>query len=590
MRADRAAARISKALRLGCCATLLAFATPALAETFTVSAGESIRAAISAAEPNDTIIVSTGEYTENLILDKNITIEAEDGAKVVIRGGGPEPVVTVNPGVTVELTRLIIRRAATGVFINQATAVVLNNVVVASGSSDGTAILCQNTAGSLITISHATIHHAARGIVCAAQSLSITNSIVSNVSVIGMDLGAATLAGTEQLFFETETPGVAGFDNETSGLGFVDENASDFHLTAGSSNAIDEGTGTDSFDNSTADLGAYGGSEAHETPFPPRNVEVVCALGGTVCAVKWTANTDYLVSGYRVFTSAPLIPSASTQVGTNYAPGDVCGTSPCQLNLSGLPDTGVPAPGVPTGLTVGFGNQRLFPEWNAVANATFYQVLMRETPIPPDPPDPFVVAPGQSRVLGTSATLENLTNNVSYDVQVLAATEPTLTAEVASLYGTPIATATFGERSAPQGGQYGTAVFGAASGFVSQMPEAVAGFPPLEDTGGCFIATAAYGSPMAPQVALLRAWRDRFLASNPPGRVVVRIYETVSPPIADVLRGSEPLRTTVRWALAPVIGAAWLSMTWPWWSLLCAILGIGALGVAYRSRQGAPRG
>jgi hypothetical protein len=122
------------------------------------------------------------------------------------------------------------------------------------------------------------------------------------------------------------------------------------------------------------------------------------------------------------------------------------------------------------------------------------------------------------------------------------------------------------------------------------MPEAVAGFPPLEDTGGCFIATAAYGSPMAPQVALLRAWRDRFLASNPPGRVVVRIYETVSPPIADVLRGSEPLRTTVRWALAPVIGAAWLSMTWPWWSLLCAILGIGALGVAYRSRQGAPRG
>ncbi len=33
----------------------------------------------------------------------------------------------------------------------------------------------------------------------------------------------------------------------------------------------------------------------------------------------------------------------------------------------------------------------------------------------------------------------------------------------------------------------------------------VVGFPRLEDTGGCFIATAAYGSAMAPEVDALRA-------------------------------------------------------------------------------------
>lgn len=556
------------------------------AATIPVSAGSSITSAIQSATSGDVIVVQTGDYTEKLILDKNITIRAEDGAKVVITGVGTDPVVTINPGVNAILTRLILRRAGTGVLVNGGTAT-LQNLVIAASVSTGTAIQCEQTAGTSITISHATIHRGEKGIMCAAQTLLITDTILSNVTSQGMDLGTFPLSG-QHLFYQT--PPVGTYARVDTGLEFVDEAVSDFHLTSAASNAIDQGSGGD-------DLGAYGGSNAPTKPFPPRDAQVVCVAGGTACAVKWTANTDHLVTGYQVSFAAPLVPTGSTYVGTATGvtsphsidtsdPTDesVCKDGACQLTLNDLSTTVTP-PDPPGGLALRFRDERLDVAWNAAPNATFYQVLSRpETSLTLD------VAPGKERVEGTSTTLESLTNGVQYFVAVKSVTEPTLTAVVASLYGTPIASATAGERSDSANDQYGTAVPGTESAEVSEVPEAVTGFPPLAESGGCFIATAAYGSPLAPQVSLLRAWRDRYLKPNPPGRVVVRVYETVSPPIADVLRRVEPLRAMVRWALAPVIGAAWLSMEWPWLSLACGMGAVVALTAVGRSRRGRRRG
>ncbi|UCG11603.1 MAG: hypothetical protein JSU72_13850, partial [Deltaproteobacteria bacterium] len=76
--------------------------------------------------------------------------------------------------------------------------------------------------------------------------------------------------------------------------------------------------------------------------------------------------------------------------------------------------------------------------------------------------------------------------------------------------------------------------------------------------GGCFVATAAYGSPRARQVRVLRQFRDRVLLSNEIGKSLVKLYYWSSPPVAHWIGRYEPARAAVRVALVPVVGFCWL--------------------------------
>ena len=65
-------------------------------------------------------------------------------------------------------------------------------------------------------------------------------------------------------------------------------------------------------------------------------------------------------------------------------------------------------------------------------------------------------------------------------------------------------------------------------------------------SGGCFIATAAYGTPSAEQIDVLRDFRDIVLLESIPGSLFVSLYYQFSPPIADFIAGNQLLRTVVR--------------------------------------------
>jgi hypothetical protein len=78
--------------------------------------------------------------------------------------------------------------------------------------------------------------------------------------------------------------------------------------------------------------------------------------------------------------------------------------------------------------------------------------------------------------------------------------------------------------------------------------------------GGCFIATAAYGSPIQPYVKILRKFRDRFLLDNGSGKFFVDLYYKYSPPMADFIAEHDNLRAIIRVSLLPVVGMSWVAL------------------------------
>ncbi|MDD9843741.1 MAG: copper-binding protein [Thaumarchaeota archaeon] len=80
---------------------------------------------------------------------------------------------------------------------------------------------------------------------------------------------------------------------------------------------------------------------------------------------------------------------------------------------------------------------------------------------------------------------------------------------------------------------------------------------PARPGGGCLIATAAYGTELAPQVQSLRELRDGTVMETGAGRAFMgafnTVYYAVSPAIADMERQSPALRSAVAAAIAPML-------------------------------------
>ena len=71
--------------------------------------------------------------------------------------------------------------------------------------------------------------------------------------------------------------------------------------------------------------------------------------------------------------------------------------------------------------------------------------------------------------------------------------------------------------------------------------------------GGCFIATAAYGTPFAEEINILRFWRDTFLLKYYLGNLFVKFYYKTSPSIANFIRDKDWMKNIVKFFLNPFI-------------------------------------
>ncbi len=106
--------------------------------------------------------------------------------------------------------------------------------------------------------------------------------------------------------------------------------------------------------------------------------------------------------------------------------------------------------------------------------------------------------------------------------------------------------------------------------------------------GGCFIATAAYRSPFAPEVEQLRTVRNRYLLSFGMGRNLVAAYDRVSHPLAVRIARSAWRRAVTRLALTPVLAWAGLVLWSPLLGVTVPLAGVclvGVIGIAWRQHR-----
>ncbi|MEI6702391.1 MAG: CFI-box-CTERM domain-containing protein [Deltaproteobacteria bacterium] len=71
-------------------------------------------------------------------------------------------------------------------------------------------------------------------------------------------------------------------------------------------------------------------------------------------------------------------------------------------------------------------------------------------------------------------------------------------------------------------------------------------------SGGCFIATAAYGSYSEAHVMILRKFRDDVLTKSAIGRGFIGFYYKTSPPVASFIESREFAKRVVRTILKPI--------------------------------------
>ncbi len=498
---------------------------------------KTIQAAIDASQPGDTVVVKPDTYRESLTLRSNIVLRGQETARTLLEGNDDAPVITADGVVDARVSNFTFVDASVGVRVSGSADIIVAGNVFHTGKA-GTAVMTLDSA--IAEIINNTFYE--NGTALSRESDGVTvrsNLFYEN----GTAIASADL--TENIsyngFLNNDDDGPVGTHALLNkSLKFISIDDRDFHLRA-LSGGIDKGdeNDTDAINGTRADMGAYGGSYADATPFPVSGLSVI-SDGADSVTVKWSANFSYLAAGYKLHYGS----------GKNFQGSDAAeGVSPIDAGkVTSYPLTGLALP-TPAGLSAPTAgkpaplHQALQIAWSAVSGAAGYKVHYGINSV-----EEQKIDVGNS----TSYRITGLQNEVIYRMAVTAYSQAEYYFGV-TVYDTTSNRneSVFADESIVKA-SVGPVMQSPLSNEVTAFPEALEPYPDLPDEG-CFVATAAYGYYSAPQVQLLRDFRDRYLLTHAPGKVFVRWYYTYGPTVAHWLDAHPENKLMARAALFPLI-------------------------------------
>jgi hypothetical protein len=527
-----------------------------------------IQAAIDAASSGDSIVVAAGTYTENVLLKSGVDVRGAEAARTFLEPETSDDPVVLADGIDdVLFANFTIFNALLGFDVINST-----NLQVANSVFDSIEqVALQIDADSQVDVLNCVFWNNVNAIRRGTEEAQITNvGFIGNVVTINSPIASIINPNTNVDncgFFDNEDLKDAGVDlsyGTDAVIGdplFAATEDFDFHLREDSP-FIDVGLGTDVIDNTTADIGAYGGEFADSRPYPVAAPIVTDASSASPppysVKLDWSANLAYLVTNtvmpgsYRVYyvqnQSGPPYDGTDAGNGTELLPVDAGDNT--TLTLDDLQPS-VPPPDSPQLLSVEPLSTSAVVNWTAVSGASDYRVYYGVASV-----DENLVDTGDT----TSFTVTGLENDIEYQFAVSALAQSVYHFSITARDSTQNKNeSVFSPESTLA---VGPLTEGMQSNVLTATPEVTTPYPDLPDKG-CFVATAAFGVDWSAEVRILRDFRDRYLVTNRPGRVFVRWYYRNGPVAAAFISEFDSVRAVVRALLWPAVIIALLFLSAP---------------------------
>ena len=538
-------------------------------------------------------------YSETITPISNVPIIGSETGGTFLSGYGPVTLISLNNVSNVTIKNFTFDSAAVGIAITNSSSITIANNIFRVGTGRN-AVQIQGSPAA--TVVNNTFYQNGTALSTNSDSLITNNIFASNGTAIATTTNLTRT--TYNTYHNNGNNGVNTTDAHSLPNSsvtnpdplFVDPNLSDFHLQSGSpchvyGNGNAGNPGYPNADNPAFfDMGAYGGPDSDTIPFGISGLKSTSGATANSVALNWNLNMSYQVSGYHVYYGT----ATGNRSGSGAAEGNSPLTIPQGVNsaiLSNLPLAPLITPAAVTNVTVIPQYAGFMASWTPVASATGYKVYYSTTAFTAASlPTTFQRFDG-AKISGIY--VYGLTIGVTYYVAVTAITQPGYFLTVTAFNSAGGAPGVSNESNyAPEVIHYlGPIQESTPSNVATVVPTSpIGGVWSLGDLGGlpgpgCFIATAAYGYYSAPQVQVLRDFRDRYLLTNAPGRAFVAWYYRHGPDGAEFINTHPWCKPLVRLLLLPLIGGSLLVLHAPFPVTSIVIVGILLLSITIVRRK-----